>query len=70
MKWGLDDIMKRLIQNIIGFFYKKKQKNTCITCKFNSEIWAGTCIVGTYYAEKGMSAICYKGELWEKKKGS
>jgi len=42
--------------------FKKKQKKNCTTCKFNT----GTdCTVGTHYAEKGMSALCYEGELWE-----
>jgi len=43
----------------------KKKTNTCITCKFNED--GNHCTVGTHYAEKGLSAVCYEGELWEKK---
>lgn len=42
---------------------RKAHENSCTTCRFND----GTnCYVGTHYAEKGETGICYNGELWEK----
>ena len=43
---------------------KSRKKQTCMNCRFNVDTY---CIVGSYYAEKGMNKICYEGELWEKK---
>lgn len=41
-------------------------KKKCTTCKFND----GTdCVVGSHYAAKSTSAVCYEGELWEKFEG-
>jgi hypothetical protein len=34
----------------------------CTKCKFNID---DHCMVGTHYAEKGLSKICIGGELWE-----
>lgn len=46
---------------------KKQNTNTiknCMSCKFNDGY---NCTVGTYYANKGIKAICIEGELWQNK---
>jgi hypothetical protein len=40
-----------------------KEVKNCTNCRFNNEEIG--CFVGTYYAAKGLKAICYQGELWE-----
>ena len=35
----------------------------CTKCQFNNGKY-DNCTVGTYYAEKGLSKICYEGELY------
>jgi len=42
--------------------FKRKKVQNCLNCKFNL---GETCGVGTVYAEKGINAICYEGELWK-----
>ena len=41
-------------------------KTSCSSCKFFIEE-QDCCIVGTYYANKGLKRICYGGEEWIKK---
>jgi len=48
--------------------FKKKNKQTCINCRFNCEddhTVINDCNVGSYWAEKGLNRICYEGELWQ-----
>lgn len=55
-----------ILYNVMLSFFsvgKTKDKGKCTKCKFNL---GETCGVGTVYAEKGINAICYEGELWEK----
>lgn len=44
------------------FKYIMPKKGKCTYCRFSTKLH---CTVGTYYAEKGESKICYDGELWE-----
>ena len=44
---------------------ESKEVKNCTNCRFNNEEIG--CFVGTYYAAKGLKAICYQGELWEQK---
>ncbi len=43
-----------------------KQENSCRTCRFNCEE-KDMCVAGTHYAEKGLTKVCFSGELWEPK---
>jgi len=55
-----------ILYNVMLSFFsvdKTKDKGKCAKCKFNL---GETCGVGTVYTEKGINAICYEGELWEK----
>ena len=57
-------LSKCVLHNVrISFFNKKTGWQTCLNCKYNL---GESCGVGTVYAEKGINAICYEGELWEK----
>lgn len=66
--WG--DKVKTKIKKIFRKSARRMNKPvidtepTCKTCKFNS---GPSCTVGSYYAEKGVSAVCFSGELWESK---
>ena len=47
-----------------SFSIDKIKEKSCIACRFNDDM---DCTVGTHYAARGMSVICYEGERWEKK---
>ncbi len=55
---------------IFEFLFKKKPAEkpveiNCKSCKFNDGL---NCSVGTHYAKHhGTNAICFEGELWEKR---
>ena len=43
-----------------------EEVKNCTTCTFNI-VNSSKCTVGTYYAERGLSRVCYEGELWKSK---
>lgn len=60
--------MKHIFKKLRRIFSKKDATvpssdiGKCTKCKFNKDYF---CSVGEYYAEKGLSKVCFEGELWQ-----
>ena len=58
----------KLIRDLIEKRQQRLDFGKCSKCNFNCEnnhTIMNDCNVGSYYAEKGLIKICYRGELWE-----
>jgi len=55
---------KQWFLSIVSVSVATSDVGKCTKCRFNDEEW-DRCTAGNYYAEKGLSRICYEGELWE-----
>jgi hypothetical protein len=58
--------MKTIFNLFKKISIKPTIKQTCTNCKFNNEKYQ-KCVVGSFYAEIGLSKSCLNGELWADK---
>lgn len=63
-KWLFGTRKQQCNINDVSVSVASSDVGKCATCRFNDEEW-DRCVVGTYWAEKGLNKICYEGELWE-----